>query len=50
MGVDLAFCGLVATRLLLSFTPLPDQLRYDHLLSSPLTSNLRRNYLPNFRI
>ena len=43
MDVDLAFGGLVAARLLLSFTPLPDQLKYDHLLSSPLTSNLRCN-------
>ena len=47
MNADLAFGSLVAARLLLSFTPLPDQLKYDHLLSSPLTSNLRRNRLPN---
>ena len=46
MDVDLAFGGLVAARLLLSFAPLPDQLKYDHLLSSPLTSNLRCNRLP----
>src|SRR5882762_9541712 len=46
MTVDLAFGGLVAARLLLSFAPLPDQLKFDHLLSSPLTSNLRCNRLP----
>ena len=46
MNVDLAFGGLVAARLLLAFAPLPDQLKYDHLLSSPLTSNLRCNRLP----
>ena len=46
MDIDLAFGGLVAARLLLSFAPLPDQLKHDHLLSSPLTSNLRCNRLP----
>ena len=46
MDIDLAFGGLVVARLLLSLVSLLDQLEYDHLLSSPLTSNLRRNHLP----
>ncbi|OSD07401.1 PIG-U-domain-containing protein [Trametes coccinea BRFM310] len=38
---DLAFPALVAARLLLAFAPLPDALKYDQQLSSPLTSYSR---------
>ncbi|KAI0632021.1 PIG-U-domain-containing protein [Trametes polyzona] len=38
---DLAFPALVAARLLLAFAPLPDSLKYDQQLSSPLTSYSR---------
>ncbi|CDO71705.1 hypothetical protein BN946_scf184915.g49 [Trametes cinnabarina] len=38
---DLAFPALVAARLLLAFSPLPDALKYDQQLSSPLTSYSR---------
>ena len=42
--------GLIAVRRLLSFAPLRDQLKYDRLMSSPLTSNIRCDCLPNVRI
>ncbi|KAI0366878.1 PIG-U-domain-containing protein [Pilatotrama ljubarskyi] len=38
---DFAFPALVAARLLLAFAPLPDALKYDQQLSSPLTSYSR---------
>ena len=38
MDFDFAFPALVAGRLLLAFAPLPDTLKHDQLLSSPLTS------------
>lgn len=38
MDFDLAFPALVAGRLLLAFAPLPDALKHDQLLASPLTS------------
>lgn len=41
MDSNLALCGLVTARLFLAFAPLPEQLKHDHLLSSPLTSNPR---------
>ncbi|KAI0769059.1 PIG-U-domain-containing protein [Trametes elegans] len=41
MDSDLAFPALVAARLLLAFVPLPESLKYDQQLSSPLTSYSR---------
>ncbi|KIP10239.1 hypothetical protein PHLGIDRAFT_28605 [Phlebiopsis gigantea 11061_1 CR5-6] len=38
MDYDVAFPGLIVTRLLLAFAPLPDSLIHDHQLSTPLTS------------
>ncbi|KAI0643137.1 PIG-U-domain-containing protein [Trametes meyenii] len=38
---DFAFPALVAARLLLAFAPLPEALKYDQQLSSPLTSYSR---------
>ncbi len=38
---DFTFPALVAARLLLAFAPLPDALKYDQQLSSPLTSYSR---------
>ncbi|KAI0714022.1 PIG-U-domain-containing protein [Cerioporus squamosus] len=40
-GPDLTFSALVAARLLLAFAPLPEALKHDHQLSSPLTSYSR---------
>ncbi|KAH7925653.1 PIG-U-domain-containing protein [Leucogyrophana mollusca] len=41
MSSEIVFAGLVAGRLLLALAPLPGALKYDHQLSSPLTSHLR---------
>ncbi|KAK7681583.1 hypothetical protein QCA50_015316 [Cerrena zonata] len=38
MDFGLVYPALVASRLFLAFAPLPDALRHDHQLSSPLTS------------
>ncbi|RPD62216.1 PIG-U-domain-containing protein [Lentinus tigrinus ALCF2SS1-7] len=40
-GPDLTFSALVAARLLLAYAPLPEALKHDHQLSSPLTSYSR---------
>jgi hypothetical protein len=42
LSLKLALPTLVAGRLSLSLTNLPDVLKHDHLLSSPLTSYLNR--------
>lgn len=39
--IDLTFSALVAARVLLAFAPLPEALKYDQQLSSPLTSYSR---------
>lgn len=44
MDFTLTFPALVATRLVLAFSPLTQYLRDDHLLSSPLTSYARCEY------
>jgi CRISPR/Cas system CMR-associated protein Cmr5 small subunit len=41
-NLKLAFPALVAGRLLLALTSLPDALKHDHQLSSPLTSYSNR--------
>ena len=38
MDFDVAFPAMLAGRLLLAFVRLPDGLKHDHLLSTPLTS------------
>ncbi len=40
-GPDVTFSALVAARLLLAYAPLPEALKHDHQLSSPLTSYAR---------
>lgn len=48
-AADYAFPALVAARLALAFAPLPDALKYDHQLSSPLTSYSRCALVPYSR-
>jgi hypothetical protein len=45
MSANASLVALTALRLLLAYLPLSDWLQSDHLLSSPLTSYARREFL-----